>query len=64
MSTRSYIGYEDNSGEIKAVYCHQDGNVGNVGDVLVRNYDKLSKVEELVGRGGFSRLGESIKEVE
>ena len=60
MSTRSIIGYETNSGLIRAVYCHHDGYLSGVGKTLIENYDFI-KLDNLLDLGDMSCLGDSIE---
>lgn len=59
MSTRSRIGYTDETGRIHSVYCHSDGYPEYVGKVLKKFYD-TDKTKELIAHGGISMLGSSI----
>lgn len=60
MATRSTIGIRNEKGEIKAVYCHNDGYPDWVGRVLVENYNTIEKIEELLTLGDLSSLGERV----
>ena len=60
MSTRSIIGYETNSGLIRAVYVHHDGYLSGVGKTLIENYDFI-KLDNLLDLGDMSCLGDSIE---
>ena len=61
MSTRSSIGIKNEKGEIRSVYCHNDGYPEHNGRVLVENYDTAEKVEELIALGDLSFIGERVK---
>jgi hypothetical protein len=62
MSTRSAIGTEDENGQIKAVYCHFDGYLSGVGLTLLKSYNDIEKIQELISLGGISSLGDEIGE--
>ncbi len=56
MATRSAIGYKLPNGDIKASYCHWDGDPGHQLPILVKHYQTLEKVEALVAPGSMSSL--------
>ena len=56
MATRSAIGYQLPSGHIKAVYCHDDGYPTHQLPILIKHYNTISKVEDLIKPGGMSSL--------
>lgn len=56
MSTRSFIGYVDEDGDIHAIYCHFDGYLEGVGFTLVDHYRKFDKVRKLVSLGAIDSL--------
>lgn len=64
MSTRSHIGILRENGNIEVVYCHYDGYLGGVGVTLLANYNSLDKVKELINKGSFSSLGNTIEETD
>lgn len=64
MGTRSSIGYLLPNGSVKAVYCHWDGYPEYNGEILMKNYTELSKVEELISLGAISSLGKTTKYTE
>ena len=38
MSTRCRIGIENKNGTITSIYCHHDGYLEGVGEILVNHY--------------------------
>ena len=60
MSTRSVIGYVQEDGSVRGVYCHWDGGLKYNGKMLFDHYYNREKVKDLVDRGNISSLGESI----
>ena len=60
MSTRSRIGLMLHDGTIKQIYCHNDGEIGDVGYTLFNNYNKESIVKELINLGNLSVLGDRL----
>ena len=60
MATRSNIGVKLENGKYRVVYCHWDGYPRYNGKVLLENYSKQEKVEELVNMGSISALREEI----
>lgn len=61
MSERCYICVEIKKGKYLGVYCHNNGEIYNTGELLLKNYNFRSKVEELLSYGDMSRLGDTIK---
>lgn len=59
MSTRSNIGMVV-GGEIRAIYCHFDGDLEGVGLTLSEHYQDKSKVEKLLNLGNLSILDKEI----
>lgn len=59
MSTRSFIGKVNNDGSIVGIYCHFDGYPKHQ-EPLLKNYDTLDKVDELLLLGSLSYLGSEI----
>lgn len=57
MSTRCMIGILNKDGSINATYCHQDGNLANVGQILKKYYGE-SEVKKLFQYGQMSSLDE------
>lgn len=60
MSTRSCIGVMHGN-KAKTIYCHSDGYLSYVGQVLLDNYDS-PKANNLVAMGDCSMLGKTIGE--
>ena len=60
MSTRSRIGIQLESGEVKSIYCHFDGYERGVGTTLRNHYMDRAKVETLIELGDISSLGERV----
>ena len=60
MSTRSCIGVMHGN-KAKTIYCHSDGYLSYVGEVLLNNYDS-SKANHLVAMGDCSMLGKELGE--
>jgi len=61
MSTNSAIGYMRNDGTVRAVYCHWDGYLSNVGKILIENYDLIG-VDDLLDFGNICTLQNTIKD--
>lgn len=59
MSIRSLIGYKKGK-RVHYVYCHSDGYVDGVGEILRTNYKNIEKVKELIALGDLSVLSEKI----
>lgn len=60
MATRSTINIRNNDGSISSIYCHWDGYVEGVGEILVEHYNTEQKVRELLELGDLSSLGKEI----
>lgn len=60
MSTRSTIAIENADGTVHQVYCHFDGYLSGVGQMLIENYQDRDKVAELVSFGDISVLGPTV----
>lgn len=60
MATRSNIGIVNADGSVDAIYCHWDGYVTGVGEILNRCYRHESDVRALLALGALSSLGEFI----
>jgi|TARA_R100000084_G_scaffold32761_1_gene12979 hypothetical protein len=56
MATRSAIGYQLPSGRIKATYCHWDGYPKHQLPILIKHYNTISKVRDLIKPGAMSSL--------
>lgn len=57
MSTRSKIAIRRKDGSLQGIYCHFDGYLGYVGEILEKFYDTTEKVEELISLGNLTKLG-------
>lgn len=57
MSTRSRIGRLTEEGAIESVYCHSDGYLGGVGQILADYYSTEEDVKKLIALGDLSELG-------
>ena len=62
MATRSTIAIEQTDGTVRQVYCHWDGYLEHVGQVLLDNYQTPGVVGELISFGDISSLEERIVE--
>ena len=67
MSTRSYIGVEDASGAVRAVYCHTDGYPEGVGSVLLRHSGDAGVAGDaaragLLARGDLYAMGKGAED--
>lgn len=59
MSTISYIVKKLNDNEYKSIYCHFDGYLDGVGQVLLDNYNSEKGIDSILELGDMSRLGET-----
>jgi len=63
MSTRSTIAYHNpNTGRVEQVYCHSDGYLSGVGQMLLEHYSNESDAMNTVREGDMSVLGPTMKE--
>lgn len=62
MSLKSYIYMKENTGMVKGVYCHRNGELDGVGQCLYENYHDDKKLAELIGLGNLAELGDSLEE--
>lgn len=60
MGTRCLIALEDEYGQYESIYCHWDGYIEGVGQMLKENYMKLDKIKHLIELGDISSLREKI----
>ena len=60
MGTRSTIAIAREDGTVAKVYCHWDGYLTYNGYYLEQYYNTPEKIEELLGYGDISSLGETI----
>lgn len=56
MSTRSTIAMTGPDGLIRSIYCHSDGYLAHVGEVLFKHYWDPDKIAALIALGGLSCL--------
>jgi hypothetical protein len=61
MGTHAVIAVQYNE-TINAVYCHFDGYLEHVGNILQEHYNTEEKIDQLIVRGDMSSLGETIKD--
>lgn len=54
MSTRSFIGIQNENNTIDGIYCHFDGYPAGVGRVLKESYTDVCAVRELIAHGDIS----------
>lgn len=64
MSTRSYVGYEQEDGSIKHVYVHFDGYPEGVGRTLKTHWGNREDVLALLSKGGISSIGANMEETD
>lgn len=62
MSTHSAIGIQAEAGvsRITSIYCHYDGYLNHVGQILLNHYSHTDEVYELLRNGDLSSLGEEV----
>jgi len=60
MSTRSYIGIENEDSTVSYIYCHSDGYPEHNGKMMWEHYQERAKVYELVGLGNVSYIDEEV----
>ena len=61
MSTRSRIAIQNKDKSIRSIYCHHDGYLSYLGDMLHTHYQNKDKVNELMELGSISSLGETTE---
>lgn len=64
MSTPANIGILHSNGKIESVYCHFDGYLDGVGEILNNCYNNTELVQELIHRGDFRALMEQPYKIE
>lgn len=64
MSTRSFIAYENNLGEVDCIYCHWDGYLRHVGQILQNHYATKDRAKALISLGDLSTLGPILEQSE
>lgn len=57
MSTRCIIGIKFFDGQIKTIYCHNNGEPESVGNLLINHYNTSSALTRLITLGDISSLG-------
>ena len=62
MATRSAIGFLEYDGSVTAVYCHWDGYLEGVGQMLLKHYNDTYKLLDLLEHGDISSLRPEIGE--
>lgn len=60
MGTRSRIGIENEGGTVRSIYCHWDGYPENNGEILLKHYTDVEKINALLDEGDMSSLGREI----
>lgn len=60
MSTRARIGIKNQDNTITSVYCHNDGYIEHVGNILKTNYYTENNIREIMQLGDLSALYENI----
>lgn len=60
MSTNSLIGIKTENGEIRSVYCHNDGYPSWNGTMLLQHYNTPEKVDALIDLGSISSLNPKL----
>lgn len=63
MPIRSLIGILNENNKINAIYCHYDGYIDNIGDKLIKNYNNIDKVKELINKGNIQSLENDINKI-
>ena len=64
MSTASTIAAKMNNGKVGIIYCHFDGYIAGVGNILFNHYQEQSKIEELINLGNVSSIDQNIGNVD
>jgi hypothetical protein len=62
MATRSVIGKLESDGKVTAIYCHWDGYADRVGLMLMKHYQDVAKIDDLMTLGDLSSLAPEIGE--
>ena len=58
MSTRCLIGRKIKDNKVEYIYCHHDGYLDRVGELLKTHYTNGSVIDKLMALGNLSALGE------
>lgn len=61
MSTHAKIMIVDSNNIVTGIYCHFDGDFRGVGATLLKHYDNLDIVKDLISLGSISYLEKSIE---
>jgi hypothetical protein len=64
MATRSTINLKLPDGRYRHIYCHWDGYLEHVGIILLKNYNTIDKINELMDHGDVSSLNDTIEKTE
>lgn len=64
MATRCLISKQIKNNTVELVYCHFDGGLNHVGNLLKNHYDTQDKLDELLKLGDLSFLEPSIEKPE
>lgn len=51
MSTRSFIGYQHSTDEIRGMYCHYDGYPSHVGVILEKYHNSFAAMTDIISGG-------------
>ncbi len=60
MSDQAAIGYEDEDGRVRAVYCHGSGEIAEAGQILHKCHNSIKAAKKIVSKGNLSRLGKHL----
>lgn len=60
MAMRSMIGIINTDNTVDAIYCHSNGYLEYMTDILSHHYETEEKAKELVSLGGLSRLEKKL----
>lgn len=58
MSTRCLIGRKIKGNKVEYIYCHLDGYLDGVGEILKTHYTNDGVIDKLMALGNLSALGE------
>ena len=62
MSTHSHIGIKTEDGNIRSIYCHNEGGVDGVGKTLNEHYTSPEKINALMDLGSVFNIRSEIGE--
>ena len=60
ISTRSRIGIINKDGSIESIYCHYDGYIEGVGNILNNHYKDINRIRSLISLGDISHIEKNI----